>query len=1443
MHPETSCPPADALRDLLLGKLDGDQAERWRLHFETCPVCLKAADALEANDPVVEALREQKDLGFPPVRQGPGVAALPWCIPGQGSVTRGGQHDPATPLLPSVTPSGGHRAIPGFELLGEIGRGGMGVVERARQIKLGRLIALKTILAGPKASPTQLARFRTEAEAAAQLRHPNIVQVFEVGEHDGCPFLVLELVDGPNLDRRLEGTPLSATEAARLVGVLARAIQHAHERGVVHRDLKPSNVLIAPDGTPRIADFGLARLDGHAGLTPSEAVLGTPSYMAPEQAAGKVGAAGPLADVYSLGAILYQCLTGRPPFRGDSTLETVRQVLTEDPVPPTRLQPGLPRDLETVCLKCLHKDPARRYPSAAELAADLERFLGHEPIRARPASVVEHAGKWARRHPAAAALVVFGLFAASVLLGGVIWHTVEVARERRNVAERERQVALHEYALDMHRALRCWDDGDVAGVQSFLHRHLPSPGGDDRRGFEWYYLDRLARSSDPWTVTSHPDGASCVAFSPDGNVLASAGQDQTIRLQDLAGRTSRAVVRGLDGPVGQMTFSPDGSRFFTRVGQSVQSWQTARDHAEPRTVLSLQKGDRVAFSPGGRYLAISRLDKTVELWATSTGQKLKSLPVPRADEPIDSLAVTDDGQRIVVVRHISLFILDVASGRCPPRPLLPAPTFGLVVSSEGRTAAVLETTGGIQLVDLSNGHDLIRLPAGRTGKTRCLAFAPGGGQMVSGADDNTVRLWDSRSGALLRVFKGHSGPINSVAFRPGGREVASAGEDGLIKVWPVDERQEFRALAGQVRPGPMAFSGDGGLLVVASDDGPLALINSTSGEVRLLGAERRSAVHALALSSDGRFLATAGAEPAIQLRDVATGQTLMAFPQPGKVRLLAFSPDGRWLVAAAVGAVTRFCNLTKRAEDHPLLAAPSDVRVMAFSPDGRTLATAEGGTTVTLRDLSSGKVCDTFQERAEVTRIAWSRNGEALATGCRTGLVTVRRGGVGRWAAPVEYPTSREFLGFFQDDWKLVVAGSLAALYDTTLRRDTFTFWSPLSGSACATAGPSLALPLRDGTILLWQPEANRTVLPRLQRLAPVAAVGFSPDGSSVVIGSREPLYRATRREPEPLFLNLVVSTDHRHETGPCPELRFWDPETGAEQPTFSGQESLGVPHLAWTPDGHTLVSAGEGGLIQVWDRTTRHLRYRFFVNDRARFSWQTWEGVGPSPWGRLLRFPEKVRALAVSRDGRTVATASGRGEVKLQELSTGRLLLSLPESQEDVHCLAFSPEGRALAVNHGREIRLWQLPRAEGQGVRRMRTLRGHTRTVRCLAFASRGHLLASGGQDRQLIFWDLEQSDHKETLVAHTGTIRSLAFAPDGRTLASGAEDGKVKLWHVLTRSEMLTLSGHTGPVHAVAFSPNGRILASGGVSATGMGEAYLWQASPGPPLRMSPTPEARD
>jgi tetratricopeptide (TPR) repeat protein len=425
MHPTTK-----ELEAFGRGEVAEPEASSIEDHLAACAECQTTLDLASSDDRLMELFRSAAGAA-PSSRVAPDHHAE--------------RDDDTGKSLPARPPARSRSLPTGYELIEPLGHGGMGVVYKALQRALGRVVALKQIAAGLDAEPDEITRFQTEAEAAARLKHPNIVAVFDVGEQHGMPYLAMELVEGGSLADRLKAGSMPPREAAHLVTTLARAVQHAHDSGVIHRDLKPANVLVAPDGAPKIADFGLAkRLDVSAAQTGSGALLGTPQYMAPEQAAGRH--AGPAVDIYALGVVLYECLTGRPPFQAATPLEALDQVRSMDPPPPSGLRPGLPRDLETICVKCLEKEPRRRYPSAAALADDLARFLRGEPIAARPIGPGERLAKWVKRRPYQAALAALAALATGAALGGLIAHNarlaVEIERANRNAENARKQKAL-----------------------------------------------------------------------------------------------------------------------------------------------------------------------------------------------------------------------------------------------------------------------------------------------------------------------------------------------------------------------------------------------------------------------------------------------------------------------------------------------------------------------------------------------------------------------------------------------------------------------------------------------------------------------------------------------------------------------------------------------------------------------------------------------------------------------------------------------------------------------------------------------------------------------------------------------------------------------------------------------------------------------------------------
>jgi serine/threonine protein kinase len=552
-----------------------------------------------------------------------------------------------------------------YRLESEIARGGMGVVYRARQISLGRAVALKMIATGQFASPTLLQRFQVEAGAAARLDHPHIVPIYEIGQHRGQVYYSMKLVPGGNLARSNAECGVRDAEwqqrAAALLIKIAEAIHYAHQHGVLHRDLKPANILMETADSPRVTDFGLAKvIEDESGLTLSTATLGTPAYMAPEQAAGRTREVSTAADIYSLGAILYELLTGRAPFQAPSALETMRLVLEQEPARPRALNPAIAADLETICLKCLEKEPAKRYGTAQDLADDLARFLGDEPILARPIGPTAKVWRWCRRKPLVASLVVALHLAFALGLAGVLWQWQRAKAGELNARQ-------HQYVADMNLAQQVWEKGNLKSAQELLRGYVPKSGEPDLRGFEWRYLWNLCQDNslvkiplypnDPvWRLATSPNHAFVVACgeksirlldpatgrelqsfsypnlepsnthclvalaSEAPNLLAAHRAEGVVGLWDLVTKTLLISFSPFTNKLGSLALSPDGRFLATGEhprGHTLTLWDISARPRPPRTLWSRQLEvwfDVLRFSPDGQTLVATRSQcRTVQL--------------------------------------------------------------------------------------------------------------------------------------------------------------------------------------------------------------------------------------------------------------------------------------------------------------------------------------------------------------------------------------------------------------------------------------------------------------------------------------------------------------------------------------------------------------------------------------------------------------------------------------------------------------------------------------------------------------------------------------------------------------------------------------------------------------------------------------------------------------
>jgi WD40 repeat protein len=1004
----------------------------------------------------------------------------------------------------------------------------MGVVYKALQLSLNRLVALKMILPGEHARPDRGRRFRTEAEAVARLRHPNVVQIYEVGEHEGRPFLALELVEGGNLSTSLAGTPLPGEAAAALTETLARAMHHAHTQGIVHRDLKPANVLLAPDSgvggvglapasgggwgdgrpppeagadrVPKITDFGLAKcLDEDLPSTQSGAVLGTPSYMAPEQAAGRTEEVGAAADIYALGAVLYECLTGRPPFKGATPLDTLVLVRFEEPVPVRRLQPKVSRDLETICLKCLQKEPWKRYASAEELADDLRRFRAKESIRARPSPPGERALKWARRNPPAAALAAVVVLLTALAVGLVTWQwrraeerAVAEGAARQDAEHARRQADSHRRQaerlvinLSFEKALALCEQGDVGLGLLWLEHSLqstPAEDGDFQR-LLMANLDAWGRRAAPLRHLLPAPRAAQLALSPDGRTLAVGEPDGVVRLWDLESGRQRDTALTLPHAVSTLAFSPDGRLLAAgSAGRHIHLWDLESGIAAGPPLPSLSGCQTVWFSPDGTTLRTadrSPPNVTFRSWDRRSGRPLGPDVTVRAEM----------GQ---VAFH-----------------------------PDGRSALVWTRTDRVQWLDTDNGE-----PLGAPLNARAfaaVAVSPDGARFALGYDDGKVRLWDTATRKAIGPPLVHPSAIHQLRFSTDGEVLAALCHDHKVRLWSSAEQALKATLDVPGSVSGLGVGAGGGTLVLACPGG-VHHWQPIRESPPALGPPHQGDITCMAVSPDGRTLLTGSSDHTARLWDLAARAPAGApLAHDSPLTSVAWSPDGSTLLSIARGWDYRFWDsATGRRLGEPIHTNMFTARGV-FSPDGKRALLVGPNGRVLLAEAATGQVVREFANPDMARGLFFDRSGTTAFTAT--------------WGPRRKSSWQR---------WD-VASGEMVGLSAVSELVTPVSLLSP-PGDILLTGGPNTG-------VQLWDTASGQPRRPPLRTDLRTGIAAFCPDGRTL----------------------LTAGSDRT--------VHYWDVESGE-------QLERGLPHpepvsgVALSPDGHTVATTC-GGSLRLWDFTT----------------------------------------------------------------------------------------------------------------------------------------------------------------------------------------------------------------------------------------------------------------
>ncbi len=1314
-------------------------------------------------------------------------------------------------------------------IVAELGRGGMGVVYRGWDPALRRAVAIK-VIGGSGIDARSVERFVREARAAARLRHPGIVAVHEVGMHEARPYIVMDFVEGRALDDLLAG--LSPRRAAEIVREVALALDHAHRQGILHRDVKPHNVIVDGEGQPHLTDFGLARQTDSqdASLTATGQLLGTPHYVSPEQARGGDGSdVGPATDIYSLGAVLYEALTGRPPFTGTTVLAILHQLFQRDPEPPRTIAPALHRDLETITLRCLAKEPAARYGSAGELAADLRRFLDGEPIAARPVGRRERLARWARRNRAfAATLAIATVLIATLLAAGsafAVYSFAEIAaaledaraeRDAARTARAEAEAARAREAGESRRAREA--EGRAVGAEArardeaaearrHLGRALREKGErlleQRRAGAAWVCLARALATDDDPTTRGRLDEARgrsprlrwstphalewpilAIGFTPEGGLVA--WTDHFVNRFDAS---LRALVRTrLGGVAGAVSaLAPDGGRVATtgtRMGYDgvLDHAIDIRDLARPDATVRLRgHADRVvdlAWSADGRRLASASADGTARVWDTAAGE---ALAVVDLEAPLGAVALAPDGTWLaagiagppgrVVIRDLAAPETDRARFDHAGD----APLTALAVA--GARVAAADAAGAVAVRDAETGG-VTRLGGARPGGIAALAFTRDGAVLASaGAADGRLVLHDLAAGTERSVPIASEIGRGELAVEPGGRRIAVAG--------------------------PSAY----GVMIVDAHRGEV---------VARLDGHRGYVISSLALSRDGKAVASADGHGGIRIWNAETGA--LAASLPAKGQLIAWGAGATLLVASDLAPAFSIWDLTDL--DAPVERRRVEggwdggIRALATSGDGAVVAVAfidrarpatPSVVSIDVVDVAAGSRLLRLPEERSNVRIAISTDGRRLAIGGDAPPKVIALPGGAEVPTGVTERCQRVALS---DDGRrlAVVTDPRVRVVNLDTAKETAS-WRPRFGATALAFAPgpgqtSLLVGDTEGEVSVRRFVFGAIVATSMpgSGVAP-NAVAWSPDGASAFVAAGASIRRWS--------LPGDRGTDTRITTT--------------------------IGRLAWTPDGAAVLTVvGDAvKLVEIDGRRTRleiaHPGARDAALDRngevlltaGDGTIRVWDARSGAPLGA---FEPGTRASTIATDAaaRVIAVTELQGDLSLWRRTGERLGAIERRRAGYLPDVAVSPDGATIAVGWPGEVALLTV---DGRPL----GLLAHPGADRPrVAFSDDGARLAAAG-GRTVRVWDLASREPTATLASPTPLLDQIAWSPDGRLLAAPAHDDLVHVWDAANGRELLAITG-LPPTGRLAFAPDGeRIAAVRNRSRVHLHDLAILDASP--------------